>query len=134
MPFYEQLRDVYRLFINLEEETVKSDFLSKVGSGWKKFRLYITLPSDVMFSLLSMVKIALEVITWTEYINAERLNLVDYEYKIAFILFLLILSDSKFFVFVHLHLQLSLFGLVADEVDDIRVAGAFQKFYPRNQT
>ena len=97
MPFYEQLRDVYRLFINLEEKTVGSDFLSKMSCCWKKFRLYITLPLDIVFSLLSVVKIALEVVTWTEYINAERLNLVDYEYKIAFILFLLILSNSKFF-------------------------------------
>ena len=96
MPFYEQLREVYRLFIKLEEETVGSDFLSKMGCCWKKFRLYITLPSDVIFSLLSVVKIALEVVTWTEYINAERLNLVDYEYKIAVVLFLLILSNSKF--------------------------------------
>ena len=51
---------------------------------------------DVIPILLSVVKIALEVITWTEYINAERLNLVDYEYKIAVVLFLLILSNSKF--------------------------------------
>ena len=125
MPFYEQLRDVYRLFISLEEKTVGSDFLSKVDAGWKQLRLYITLPLDIVFSLLSVVKIALEVVTWTEYINAERLNLVDYEYKIAFILFLLILSDSKFFLKLHTYTYLSLFGLLAGEVDHIRMAGAF---------
>ena len=84
MPFCQQLWEVYRLSIKRET------------SRWKKLRLCVTLPSDVIFSLLSVVKITLEVITWTEYINAERLNLVDYEYKIAFILFLLILSNSKF--------------------------------------
>ena len=53
---------------------------------------------DVIPILLSVGKIAVEFVTWTEYINAERLNLVDYEYRIAVVLFLLILSDSKFFL------------------------------------
>ena len=85
---------------------------------------------DVLFIPASLLKIGLEVYTWTEYIYAERLSLIDADYVIVAILFILILADSKFLTCDVTPTFLSLRGFFEVQIDCIPVARAFQEFHP----
>ena len=65
-------------------------------SWQEKLSLQIKVVVEICLILYSVVNILVEVWTGAEYIYAERLSLIDFETKIAALLALLILANSKF--------------------------------------